>query len=567
MFTYTPVQAPTVTGISPDNGDEAGGSEVTISGTEFVAGATVSFGGSEASDVIVHSGLSITARIPPGAGHGRRHGKDVRRHLGDRVQRSLPLRAAASRSAGSNLAAYCESIGDPGDGEGSIKLLRGEVSGPNFAFENWACVESDGNEVAIATSGPAPSEEGACLREYPGVASFGFPEDVDNAFTWGCYISQPAVSKVEPKAGPTGGGSAVTITGSALTGATAVEFGETSASFEVVSPTEIKATAPAGSGPVDVTVTTPGGATATSADDEFDFESVPSVTKVEPSEGPTTGGTPVKIIGTGFGEDATAKIGGVELIEAHVVSEKEITGKTPPGSAGPAGVVVSDAGGSSSGGPSYTYAPPSGCTESWARAESGSWNVAANWSPEKIPTSSDDVCITTAGALPYTVTLTGSASVKSLTLGATSGSSKQTLLVGGPATSGTLKLSANSAINRAGVLDLEGGSGNSTLGAPAATIENAGDLLSSAHATNFLETNLVNSAGATIDVQTGELRQDENTTTTNNGAIRSGCRRHVRRDDQQRPVRQRWVGDQRRLALADRQRLVDSERRLGEPGG
>lgn len=65
-FTYTTPQppAPTVTGVSPNTGPGAGGTSVTISGTNFVSGATVSFGGVAASNVNVTSGTSISAVTP-----------------------------------------------------------------------------------------------------------------------------------------------------------------------------------------------------------------------------------------------------------------------------------------------------------------------------------------------------------------------------------------------------------------------------------------------------------------------------------------------------------------------
>ena len=48
------------------------------------------------------------------------------------------------------------------------------------------------------------------------------------------YVSPPTVSSVAPSAGPTGGGTSVTISGNYFTGATAVYFGTTpAASFGV----------------------------------------------------------------------------------------------------------------------------------------------------------------------------------------------------------------------------------------------------------------------------------------------------------------------------------------------
>ena len=58
--------APTVTSISPASGPTAGGTSITIAGTGFISGATVTIGGNDASDVSV-SATSITATTPAGA--------------------------------------------------------------------------------------------------------------------------------------------------------------------------------------------------------------------------------------------------------------------------------------------------------------------------------------------------------------------------------------------------------------------------------------------------------------------------------------------------------------------
>jgi hypothetical protein len=61
-FTY--VVVPTVSSVSPNNGATTGGTAVTITGTNFAAGATVTFGGTAATNVVVVSGTSITATTP-----------------------------------------------------------------------------------------------------------------------------------------------------------------------------------------------------------------------------------------------------------------------------------------------------------------------------------------------------------------------------------------------------------------------------------------------------------------------------------------------------------------------
>ena len=55
---------PAPTAISPTSGTTSGGTPVTISGTNFASGATVTFGGTAATNVVVVSSTSITAKTP-----------------------------------------------------------------------------------------------------------------------------------------------------------------------------------------------------------------------------------------------------------------------------------------------------------------------------------------------------------------------------------------------------------------------------------------------------------------------------------------------------------------------
>jgi hypothetical protein len=57
----SPNPAPTVTSIGPSSGPASGGTSVTITGTGFQSGATVSLGGTSANSVAVGSSTSITA--------------------------------------------------------------------------------------------------------------------------------------------------------------------------------------------------------------------------------------------------------------------------------------------------------------------------------------------------------------------------------------------------------------------------------------------------------------------------------------------------------------------------
>ena len=65
-FTVGSSPAPTVTTVSPNNGPTAGGTVVTISGTNFAAGATVTVGSVAATNVAVVNSTTITATTPSG---------------------------------------------------------------------------------------------------------------------------------------------------------------------------------------------------------------------------------------------------------------------------------------------------------------------------------------------------------------------------------------------------------------------------------------------------------------------------------------------------------------------
>jgi hypothetical protein len=91
----------------------------------------------------------------------------------------------------------------------------------------------------------------------------------------------------------------------------------------------------------------------------------------------------------------------------------------------------------------------SAATISWTNTSGGSWSVAANWSPNSVPGTSDDVFITSNGT--YTVIMNVSPTISRLTLGGISG--QQTLTN----TSQTLTLSLPSVVNTNGILGMNAG--------------------------------------------------------------------------------------------------------------
>jgi len=155
-------------------------------------------------------------------------------------------------------------------------------------------------------------------------------------YTW---AAAPTVTSIAPTFGPATGGTAVTITGTNLAGASSVDFGSTaSPSVTINSATSITATSPSGSGAVDVTVTTPyngGTSSATSTADLFNYLVAPTVAAVSavsnPPTGPTGGGTQVQVAGTGFGNVTGVKFGSTAATSFLVNSFNSITAIAPAG--------------------------------------------------------------------------------------------------------------------------------------------------------------------------------------------------------------------------------------------
>lgn len=93
-------------------------------------------------------------------------------------------------------------------------------------------------------------------------------------------LSISIITTVSPSTGPVTGGTTVTITGTGLTGTTAVLFGGIPASsLDVMSDGQIQVVSPGGSsGMVTETVSAPGGSSASTDNDEFTYTPVPGIT-------------------------------------------------------------------------------------------------------------------------------------------------------------------------------------------------------------------------------------------------------------------------------------------------
>ncbi|NLS01651.1 IPTL-CTERM sorting domain-containing protein, partial [Rhizobium sp. P38BS-XIX] len=335
QFTY--LQAPVITSISPTSGPSAGGTVVTITGSNFSGASAVTFGGSAATGVTVVSGTTITATAPAGTGT-----VDVRvTTVGGTSAASAadqftyipaPTVTSASPTAGPTAGGATVTLTGT-NFTGVTAVTFGGTPAASFTFNS---------ATSITATAPAGSGTVDIRVTTPGGTSAATAAD---QFT---YVAAPTVTSLSPTAGPTAGGTSVVITGTNLSGATSVLFGASAAtSFTVNSASQITATAPAGTGTVDVRVATVGGTSATTAADQFTYLQAPVITSISPTSGPTAGGTVVTVTGAHLTGVTSVRFGASTASSITVNSDSSMTVVAPVNSAGTYDITATSGGGTS----------------------------------------------------------------------------------------------------------------------------------------------------------------------------------------------------------------------------
>ncbi|MDR3468888.1 MAG: IPT/TIG domain-containing protein [Xanthobacteraceae bacterium] len=346
LYTYG-ASLPTVTSISPASGTTLGGTLVTITGTGFSGTPNVTINGIAAGNVIVTSPTTLTAVTPAGTG------------TNDPVIVTTSVGPSAAAAIYSYVAPGTPTVSAPTVSPGGVSPGSGPTSGGTLItitgtnLTGATAVVVGGNaatgvHVVSSTTITATTPPGTVGAKDVVVTTPGGTVTAAAAFQY--VTAAPTVTAVNPNSGSALGGTAVTITGTNFTGATAVTFGGTAAAtFTVVNATTISATTPAhGAGVVAVAVTTPGGGTGT-GNNLFTFvsSSPPTVTAISPNHGDVGGGTSVTITGTNFTNATAVTIGGAAVQFKVVVNSTTITATTGAHAAGVADTVVTTTSGTS----------------------------------------------------------------------------------------------------------------------------------------------------------------------------------------------------------------------------
>jgi hypothetical protein len=168
---------------------------------------------------------------------------------------SFTLPGCTSVAAAPTISGFTPSSGPPGttvtiNGTGFTGTSSVTINGVGAAYTVTSNTQITATVPNGATTGPI------AVTTSSGTATSSTSFSVTPA------AASPTISGFNPTSGPVG--TSVTITGTNLTGATTVKFAATSASYKVVSDTQITATVPAGAKNGAISVTTPAG-TATSS--------------------------------------------------------------------------------------------------------------------------------------------------------------------------------------------------------------------------------------------------------------------------------------------------------------
>eukprot|EP01037_Dinobryon_pediforme_P005920 gene5920-5989_t len=224
---------PSITTVTPNVGPLAGGTSVTVTGTNFTGATSVTIDGVPVTSYTVNSSTSITLTTPAGSTIGAKN---------------LVITTPYGIATGTGVYSYQTTVifnsnGGTGTMANQSASAATALTANAFTYANSIFL---GWNTAANGSGTA----------YADLASYSFTANTT------LYAQWLHVTSVSPTSGTLAGGTAITITGTGFTGATGVTIGGVAAtSVVVVNSTTITAVTPAGTsiGAKDIVVTIPAG--------------------------------------------------------------------------------------------------------------------------------------------------------------------------------------------------------------------------------------------------------------------------------------------------------------------
>ena len=349
-FTFI-APTPTITALTPTSGTTSGGTTVKITGTGFIGATAVHFGATTATSFTVTSPTIVHAK--------------TKAHVAGAVKVQVTTAGGTATSGTSHeftfiastptITALTPTSGTTSGGT-TVKITGTNLFGATAVHFGATTATSFTVTSPTIVHAKTKAHVAGAVKVQVTTAGGTATSGTSHEFTF--IAPTPTITSLTPTSGTTSGGTTVTITGTGFIGATAVHFGATTAtSFTVTSPTIVHAKTKAHvAGAVKVQVTTAGGTATSGTSHKFTFIApTPTITALTPTSGTTSGGTTVKITGTGFIGATAVHFGATTATSFTVTSPTIVHAKTKAHVAGAVKVQVTTAGGTATSGTSHEF--------------------------------------------------------------------------------------------------------------------------------------------------------------------------------------------------------------------
>jgi formylglycine-generating enzyme required for sulfatase activity len=346
-FTYQWYGTPTIALVSPSSGPLAGGTAITITGTNLAGTSSVTIDGVAATSVVILNDTTVTAVTPGGTAGPKTVSLTTQDGVANRTNGftyqlyGTPTISSVSPTSG------------PLEGGTEITIRGTHLTGTTSVRVGGAVatevVVANDTMVTALTPASTPGAKTVSVTNPDGTAN------LTNGFT---YVLGPTIWGVSPNVGLTAGGTAITITGTNLAGTSSVTIGGVAATSVVaVNNTTVTAVTPAGAaGAANLSLTTPYGSATASGAFTYQLYGTPTIASVTPNSGPLAGGTAITITGTNLAGTSSVTIGGVAATSVVAVNNTTVTAVTPAGIAGANTVSVTTPDGTANLTNGFTYA-------------------------------------------------------------------------------------------------------------------------------------------------------------------------------------------------------------------
>lgn len=335
--------APQITGILPGGGPVSGGTPVTVTGSGFYGATTVMFGEKTATSLKVLNDSVLTVVAPP---HSTGSVPvSVTSDAGTGSTSVPPLLYSYEESPLPRLSGISPASG-PCDRSVTVTLTGSGFTGTEEVWfgnkTGYIITIKDDSHMDVQTPLASPGVLVIRLRNDHEPQPLFDPE-----VTYTCEYPLPELTGISPSSGPTPGGRVVTITGSGLSGATGVRFGNVfGTNLSVVNDYQLTIVSPPNpAGTVAVYVINPVySAGSSDANTVFRYEiPVPRLTGVSPESGPVDGGTVVTLTGSGFTGTRKVLFGEKPGTGLTVIDDSRLTVISPPSRPGSFPISISNA--------------------------------------------------------------------------------------------------------------------------------------------------------------------------------------------------------------------------------